>query len=627
MNLKALFCIILFSTQFTLIFSQSFTERELEIIHSGDESTPLRILQTTDKVDSLILRMQSEDIDEDSITGNESLKLIIKRLQTTLYNSGGVGIAAPQVGVLKNIFLFTRIDHPEHPVQIAINPKIVNHPDETVCFERDGCLSIPEISGNSIRYPWIEVEYFNEAGLLIKERLEGYSRKDNFTSVIFQHEYDHLNGILFTDKLCQCTLSSEELQRRVSLDFNRSREDILKWIQDNQNFTPTEEQLNQWEETGTLEFRIIDGQKRYFRNAAPNIFRIDAEARKLINRPVKSAESGAKHTLDNHLDELSQTEIIGKYNLPEITTHLRYTITVPEGEVKEGELVKAWLPFPRKDVGRQTNVELISVSQNDYILSDDKTDHTSIYMQQTAKEGEPVSFSAEFTFTSRGEWYDLNQLTPKPYDKKSDLYKKYTSEKPPHTHFSDNIRSLTDSITRYDKTEIESLKSIYNYITENFPWASALEYSTIPDIPEYVLENKKGDCGQVALLLINMLRYKGIPARWQSGWMTHPGEVNLHDWVEVYFEGVGWIPVDVSFGRGEPLNNSTGRSFFMSGIDSYRLYINNDFSGKFYPAKQFPRSETVDFQRGEVETKKENLYFNRWNYKMEVISQEKVENK
>jgi len=122
----------------------------------------------------------------------------------------------------------------------------------------------------------------------------------------------------------------------------------------------------------------------------------------------------------------------------------------------------------------------------------------------------------------------------------------------------------------------------------------------------------------VTLLLIAMLRYKGIPARWQSGWMMHPGEVNLHDWAEVYFEGTGWVPVDVSFGRGEPLMNKTGREFFMSGIDSYRLYVNSDFSDSFFPEKQFPRSETVDFQRGEVESERWNLYFNLWNYKMEV---------
>ena len=109
--------------------------------------------------------------------------------------------------------------------------------------------------------------------------------------------------------------------------------------------------------------------------------------------------------------------------------------------------------------------------------------------------------------------------------------------------------------------------------------------------------------------------------------ISHPGEVNLHDWAEVYFEGIGWIPIDVSFSRGEPLKNELGRKFFMSGIDSYRLYINNDFSGDFYPAKKYPRSETVDFQRGEVETKSENLYFDKWDYRMEIISQEKIEDK
>lgn len=118
-----------------------------------------------------------------------------------------------------------------------------------------------------------------------------------------------------------------------------------------------------------------------------------------------------------------------------------------------------------------------------------------------------------------------------------------------------------------------------------------------------------------------MLRYKGIPARWQSGWMTHPGEVNLHDWAEVYFEEAGWIPVDISFGRGEPVSIPPGREFFMSGIDSYRLYINSGFSGDFFPEKRFPRSETVDFQRGEVESDQWNLYFDHWNYKMDLICQ------
>lgn len=94
-----------------------------------------------------------------------------------------------------------RIDKPGFPIQVAINPRIVNHPNETVCFEGDGCLSIPNISANSIRYPWVEVEYWDENGDFHKEKLMGYSREYDFTSIIFQHEFDHLNGVLFTDKI------------------------------------------------------------------------------------------------------------------------------------------------------------------------------------------------------------------------------------------------------------------------------------------------------------------------------------------------------------------------------------------------------------------------------------------
>ena len=72
---------------------------------------------------------------------------------------------------------------------------------ETICFEGDGCLSVPDLSGSTKRYAWIDVEYYNEKGELIKERLSGQSRGSDFTGVIFQHEFDHLQGILFIDRL------------------------------------------------------------------------------------------------------------------------------------------------------------------------------------------------------------------------------------------------------------------------------------------------------------------------------------------------------------------------------------------------------------------------------------------
>jgi hypothetical protein len=77
------------------------------------------------------------------------------------------------------------------------------------------------------------------------------------------------------------------------------------------------------------------------------------------------------------------------------------------------------------------------------------------------------------------------------------------------------------------------------------------------------------------LLFMTMVRYKGIPVRWQSGWMLHPGEVNLHDWCEVYYEGVGWVPLDMSFSL-QKSNNKQVRNFYISGIDSYRLIVNSN---------------------------------------------------
>lgn len=185
---------------FSIKSMAQFTQNEKILINSGTTETPFRVLKVTDQQDSIFLRQKCSDIED--ISDSVDVQILIDRLKTTMAAESGVGIAAPQVGIGRNIFLFTRIDKANYPVIVAINPKIVNHPEETICFERDGCLSIPGISGNSIRYPWVDVEYTDENGNLVQERLEGYSRESDFTGIIFQHEFDHLQGILFTDKLC-----------------------------------------------------------------------------------------------------------------------------------------------------------------------------------------------------------------------------------------------------------------------------------------------------------------------------------------------------------------------------------------------------------------------------------------
>lgn len=175
------------------------TKSETKLIMSASVEVPFRVLTVDNNTDSVLLRTKSKNID--AVSDKALIDLFIKRLKLTMEVESGVGIAAPQVGILRNIFLFTRLDKPERPVQAAINPKILNHSDATFCFERDGCLSVPGKGGNTRRYEWIDVEYTTPEGEIVRERLSGGERGGDFTGVIFQHEFDHLQGILYTDKL------------------------------------------------------------------------------------------------------------------------------------------------------------------------------------------------------------------------------------------------------------------------------------------------------------------------------------------------------------------------------------------------------------------------------------------
>lgn len=180
------------------------TDKEKAIINNNNINTPFRVLVVDNKADSIFLRRKSTDIEDiKNAIKNKDWKNFIERLKLTMAVESGVGISAVQVGIHRNVFLFMRLDKPGIPVEVAINPRIIAHPEEMICFENDGCLSIPDKAGDTKRYAWIDVEYYNEQGELVKERLSGYSRSGDFTGVVFQHEFDHLQGVLYTDKLCE----------------------------------------------------------------------------------------------------------------------------------------------------------------------------------------------------------------------------------------------------------------------------------------------------------------------------------------------------------------------------------------------------------------------------------------
>ncbi|HRW95881.1 MAG TPA: transglutaminase domain-containing protein, partial [Bacteroidales bacterium] len=389
-----------------------------------------------------------------------------------------------------------------------------------------------------------------------------------------------------------------ERMRRIALDFNKTEKEALAYIH---RYFPdvTAEQLKKWEESRALESRLINGEKRYFSRAFRNLFRIDSTCRAKYEEINGPEEDPKAPLLQEHLPRVVElTKKSGVNKVEPVTYSITYTLTVPANTVPEREVIRAWMPLPRTDVPRQKDFRLTEVSEPDYIISPDRYVHKSIYMEKEAVKDSSTVFSYSFTYTAFAQYDHFDPLEDiRPYDTLSEEYRKYTQAVPPHIVTDGKVAELARKIVGDETNPYLKLQKIFSYISRNYPWAGAREYSTIESIPLYVLENGHGDCGQVSLLFISMCRSLGIPARWESGWMLHPGAVNLHDWAEAYLEGVGWIPVDQSFGLQRPLVEL----FYSRGIDAYRMAVNSDIGGAFFPAKIHFRSETVDFQRGEVE--------------------------
>lgn len=444
----------------------------------------------------------------------------------------------------------------------------------------------------------------------------------------------------------------DDLEMRLAQDFSDTREEVKEYIQ---KYIPdvTDAQIDSWTASGKLESMLINGETMYFYNAGPNLFRIDPECHAVkaaTEQPAVLPDFSSDANIRNIVDVINSVKESDEHIVEPRRMKIKFTLTVGADEVPAGEVIRCWLPFPRKDVARQTDVELIRTNVEDFIYSDPECAHSSIYMEKTAVAGEPTVFEEEFAFTSCGEWYKICADSVKACALTDADFRKYTSEQAPHIVFTDQMRMLSDELTEGLENPYDKALSIFTWINDNFPWASAREYSTIPCIPQYVLDNGHGDCGQVTLLFMTLARIAGIPVRWQSGLTVTPGDDNMHDWAEVYFEGYGWVPLDMSRGLNDEYAirtttlacqegvvppsvyqpdfafadeyckqlNDDVMFFNIGGIDSYRLIINNGFGDILSPAKQYPRSETVDFQRGEAEWSGGNLYFGQWRRKVTI---------
>lgn len=158
------------------------------------------------------LRKENQDVPKDY----PELAQLVENMFATMYNANGVGLAAPQVNL--NLRMFVVDGSPMDGIvegedglgdfkRVFINPEILEEDGKEWAFE-EGCLSIPDIREDVFRKPVIKIRYYDAAFNEVVETLDGMKAR------IVQHEYDHIEGVLFTDHISQ--LRRRMLKPRLS---------------------------------------------------------------------------------------------------------------------------------------------------------------------------------------------------------------------------------------------------------------------------------------------------------------------------------------------------------------------------------------------------------------------------
>ncbi len=152
--------------------------------------------------DTVVLRLRTREAPP-----GMDLSRVSARMERTMLSAGGVGIAGPQVGLslrVATLMLDYKTDNPR--VIFARNPVIIERSDETA-MGYEGCLSIPEVGGLVRRSTWIRVRHDGPGGEPLETEADGHN------AVLWQHELDHLDGVLYVDRLQGDLLPMDEVRR------------------------------------------------------------------------------------------------------------------------------------------------------------------------------------------------------------------------------------------------------------------------------------------------------------------------------------------------------------------------------------------------------------------------------
>ncbi len=322
-----------------------------------------------------------------------------------------------------------------------------------------------------------------------------------------------------------------EIISRVRYEYSLKPEALLKKLQTTIP-TTTLEEMQSWASESSARTRTIDGQVYYFRREPQNIFLFSRQAQQ------RRAQSGRQPSSKQWplVDHLAQVVQAGQQSsTPEVLpVHHRvtHTLKIRPGHpaIKPGAMVRVWLPFAQ-EYRQQRDVKLVSATPQPKMIAPNAVDgpqvsqgaQRTVYFEQIIDDVQkPLVFTEVIEFTSYAYYPKLDEQQVQPLP--ASWNNAYLTERFPHIVFDPAIASKTREIIGQEKNPLLQARLIFRWVSHNIPWNAEDEYCTIPSLAMKGFQARRGDCGVQNTLFITMCRIAGIPARWQSGFETKPGE-------------------------------------------------------------------------------------------------------
>lgn len=387
------------------------------------------------------------------------------------------------------------------------------------------------------------------------------------------------------------------------------------------------EDIVNWEKDYSIEYYVIDGEKRYYYNCIFDLFQVNEEASERAKIEKKEAYDAAKYPLET-IQAFKKDLAYAKH----IHIAVRYFQDV--STMPDKALLKAWIPFVRAN-NYQSDIQILHSNIPNYILPDTESLTSMIYFEHEVdksfnsseawaayfthpdkgwiKPMKKLPFVTDTTFVfqfvyrykSEGFYKNIDSKEINPYHQTDKEYIKYTAETVDNQH-TNLLKNLSEEIIGAETNSYIKARLIYTWICENITWTDPKP--VLGDYAEYTAKYRRGDCSAKSNLFISLCRINHIPAKEQGGWIVSPGGKHAqHTWAQVYFQEYGWLPVDVTLGTHLiHHHNNDLKYFYFGNCTPYHMIIYDD-KPYLSPAKKKVCIYGGGAQLGAFEWDKEDL--------------------